>query len=137
MENRSKLPVHVVAAVVVNVKNEVLIAKRPLASHQGGLWEFPGGKLEEQELPEAGLVRELREELGIIVTDSEPFIEIQHDYPDKSVFLDVWRVNAFSGVAYGRENQKIRWVPKSELNRYQFPEANLAILTKLLNIQRD
>ena len=134
MVNQSKTPVHVVAAVVINANNEVLIAKRPQASHQGGRWEFPGGKLEEHELPEAGLVRELREELGILVTDSEPFIEIQHDYPDKSVFLEVWRVNSFSGEAYGCESQEIRWVSKSELSRYQFPDANLAILEKVLNI---
>ncbi len=133
MNKQTLKPVHVVAAVIINVKGDILIAKRPPDSHQGGLWEFPGGKLEANESPRAGLERELNEELGIRVSHCEPFLEVRHDYPDKSVLLEVWRVNAFLGEARGRELQEIRWVAKPDLNRFDFPAANAAVLNKLLD----
>ena len=134
MENLSKTPIHVVAAVITNERQEILIAKRPVDSHQGGLWEFPGGKLEENEFPQEGLVRELNEELGIWVKQSQTFLKIRHDYPDKSVLLDVWWVNVFSGEAYGREQQEIKWVKKNELQDYDFPAANTAIVNKIIEL---
>ena len=81
---------HVAAGVIRGADGHVLIAKRPLDKHQGGLWEFPGGKVEEGETAEAALARELAEELGIAVIAARPLIQVRHDYPDKQVLLDVW-----------------------------------------------
>jgi 8-oxo-dGTP diphosphatase len=120
---------HVVAAVVVNGAAQVLLAQRPLDRHQGGLWEFPGGKVEPGEAPRAALARELYEELGITVKDARPLIKVRHDYPDKSVLLDVWRVTSFAGEAHGREGQAIAWLEPRELPCLDFPAANRPIVT--------
>ncbi len=120
--------VHVVAAVITNAEGEVLIAKRPDDKHQGGLWEFPGGKLEAGENRQQALARELNEELGITIQSSQPLIQIRHHYPDQSVLLDVWRVNEFSGEAHGREGQAIKWVQSAAFDDYDFPAANHPII---------
>ncbi len=123
------MTVHVVAAVISNAEGQIFIAKRPDDKHQGGLWEFPGGKLEQNETREQGLARELEEELGITVEHCSPLIRFQYDYPDKSVHLDVWRVDAYAGGAHGREGQETRWVCVDELDNYEFPAANKPIIT--------
>lgn len=120
--------VHVVAGVIRDTESNILIAKRPLHVHQGGKWEFPGGKIEAGESRPQALARELFEELGIKPTRFNPLIQIRHNYPDKSVLLDVWEVAEFEGEASGREGQEIRWVTPSELCNYQFPEANKPIV---------
>lgn len=124
--------VHVAVAVICNSDGHILISKRPNHVHQGGLWEFPGGKLEAGETLESALKRELLEELGIAPNAYEPLVEIQHDYPDKSVLLDVWRVTDFSGEPYGREQQPVCWVAPEALVNYEFPEANLAIIRAII-----
>ncbi|MDY6984170.1 MAG: 8-oxo-dGTP diphosphatase MutT [Pseudomonadota bacterium] len=123
--------IHVVAGVILNDAGEVLLALRPKHKHKGGLWEFPGGKVEAGESPRAALARELLEEIALIVEQAEPFLMIDHDYGDKHVTLDVWRVTRFSGTPHGREGQEIAWVPVVGLENYQFPEANAAIVTAL------
>ena len=123
--------VKVVAAVIQHPQKGVLIAKRPDHLHQGGLWEFPGGKLEVGESPLEALQRELHEELGISITSAQPFLKLHHDYSDKSVELDVWSVERFEGAAVGREGQQIRWVDPAELSEYDFPAANTPILQAL------
>ena len=120
---------HVAAGVIRNAHGQVLIAKRPLDKHQGGLWEFPGGKVEPSETAEAALARELAEELGIAVTAARPLIQVRHDYPDKEVLLDVWEVSAFAGDPHGAEGQPIVWVAPEDLPRYEFPMANRPIIT--------
>ena len=120
--------VHVAAGVIVNPAGEILIAKRPEHLHQGGLWEFPGGKVEEGEQVAKALARELHEELGITVTHQRPLIRVQHDYPDKSVLLEVFYVDQFEGDAQGREGQLIEWVIPDNLRSYTFPAANQPIL---------
>ena len=92
------------------------------------MWEFPGGKVELEELPAQALVRELEEELGILVTEYSPLIQIRHDYPDKSVLLDVWKVTQFEGQPKGMEGQPIEWVAMSNLAERDFPAANLPII---------
>lgn len=119
-------------AVISNRDGDILISKRPDHVHQGGLWEFPGGKLEFGESLESALKRELLEELGIELNACQPLVEIQHDYPDKSVLLDVWSVSDFSGVPYGREQQPIRWVAPEALVEYDFPEANQPIIRAII-----
>ncbi|MGL4318493.1 MAG: Nudix family hydrolase [Pseudomonas sp.] len=120
--------VHVAAAVIRGADGRVLIAKRAADQHQGGLWEFPGGKVEEGEAVQAALARELEEELGIRVSAARPLIQVQHDYPDKQVLLDVWEVSAFSGEPHGAEGQPLAWATPRELEDYEFPAANQPIV---------
>lgn len=120
--------VHVAVGVVRNERGEILIARRHAHLHQGGLWEFPGGKVEPGESVQQALRRELREELAITVEDAAPLLKIRHWYSDRHVLLDVWQVSAFSGVPAGVEDQPIRWVAAGELSRYQFPSANRPIV---------
>lgn len=118
-----------VAAAVIRHQGKILIAQRPADKHQGGLWEFPGGKVEEAESVEQALARELEEELGIVPERSRPLIRISHDYPDKSVCLDVWEVSAFRGEPHGREGQPLRWVTPEALAGHAFPQANRPIVS--------
>ena len=121
--------IHVVAAIIYSPnRQQILIAKRPDHLHQGGLWEFPGGKVDDGESPEAALGRELREELNIQVVEAEPFHQLSHRYPDKAVFLDFWKVFEFAGDPNGNEGQQVSWVALAELDEYPFPEANKPIL---------
>ncbi|PCI81887.1 MAG: 8-oxo-dGTP diphosphatase MutT [SAR86 cluster bacterium] len=123
--------VHVAVGVLLNENREVLIALRSAHSHQGGLWEFPGGKVEEGESVEHALNREFEEELGISVQACTPLIQIRHEYSDKLVMLDVWRVERFSGIPKGKEGQAIEWRPISKLRAVDFPKANEAIIRAL------
>jgi 8-oxo-dGTP diphosphatase len=120
--------VHVAAAVIRDRQQRILIARRADGQHQGGLWEFPGGKLEPGEDARAALARELREELGIEVRAARPLITLAHDYPDKQVLLDVWEVLDFDGEPHGAEGQPLAWVTARQLPGYDFPEANRAIV---------
>ncbi|MBL4582431.1 MAG: Nudix family hydrolase [Gammaproteobacteria bacterium] len=123
--------VHVAVGVLLNDNQEVLIALRPAQSHQGGLWEFPGGKVEEGESVEHALNREFEEELGINVQACTPLIQINHEYSDKSVHLDVWRIEKFSGIPQGREGQAVEWRVLSKLREADFPKANERIIRAL------
>lgn len=129
--------VHVAVGVVLNADGKVLLARRPEHVHQGGLWEFPGGKVETNESLQAALSRELKEEIGIDVGQAiEPVIQIRHQYSDKNVFLDVWTVKQFRGDPSGREGQPLVWVDAADLlskNNYPLPTANAAIV-KALNL---
>ena len=119
---------HVAVGVVRNGQGEILIARRHDHLHQGGLWEFPGGKVEPKETVEEALKRELCEELSITVEHATPLIKIRHDYGLMRVLLDVWRVDAFGGSPYGLENQPILWVSSDELHQFDFPAANRHII---------
>jgi len=135
--NTSAKLVHVAVGVIVDKRQNILIALRPEASHQGGLWEFPGGKVEQNETVEQALSRELYEELGLVFIDGHPLLEVRHDYTDKAVLLDVWWVDSFTGQAESKEGQAIKWVSPSALSDYTFPAANKPIITavhkRLLN----
>lgn len=121
-------PVHVAVGVIANESGQILLAKRPEHLHQGGLWEFPGGKVEPGEPVPAALKRELSEELGIDTLQCHPLIQIRHNYSDKAVFLDVWKVTQFTGIPAGCEGQEIRWVEPAHLVNYTFPAANQPIV---------
>lgn len=124
--------IHVAAGVILNANNEVLLALRPLDKHQGGLWEFPGGKVESDEPVAHALARELLEELDLNVLQAEPLLITEHDYGDKRVKLDVWVVRQFSGEPHGREGQIIRWWSIAEIAALEFPAANVPIVNAVL-----
>ena len=105
------------------------------ATSQGGLWEFPGGKVEVDETIQQALVRELKEELDIIAECFEPLVVIEHDYGDKIVRLDVWLVTQFDGVPVGCEGQQVKWSTIDELTRYEFPAANKKIIEKIFSLR--
>lgn len=128
--------IHVAVGVIENARGEIFIAKRSDEAHQGGLWEFPGGKVEAGETIVQALDRELFEELGIRVQGCEPLIEIFHDYSckesgNKHVRLEIRRVINFSGEPHGKEGQPVCWVAKSELDNFQFPAANKPVIAAL------
>ena len=120
-----------VAVGVIKKNNAIFICKRANEQHQGGLWEFPGGKVEASESVFAALKRELIEEVGITIHSSSQLMVIEHDYGDKCVRLDIHVVSNFSGQAHGAEGQPSEWVNISELTHYDFPAANAEIIEKL------
>jgi len=120
-----------VAAGIILKGDKVLIAKRPSNKHQGGLWEFPGGKVETNETPFQALKRELKEEIGLDIIQADLYHDIQFNYPDKNVHLLFFMVMDFSGDAKGLEGQEVCWVSFEDLNQYEFPEANKGIVNML------
>ena len=114
-----------------DASGRVLIAQRPEGTHLAGLWEFPGGKLVPGESREAGLARELDEELGIRVLAAHPLIRVEHRYPERDVVLDVWRVESYSGEPHGREGQPIGWRDVRGLDAAEFPPADVPVLAAL------
>ncbi|MDD2740131.1 MAG: Nudix family hydrolase [Methylomonas lenta] len=123
------LALHVAVGVVRDGDGRILLTQRAKHVHQGGLWEFPGGKLDPGESVFQALQRELQEEVGIDVLDAQPLIKINHQYPDLSVLLDVWQVKRFSGLASALEGQAMQWVTPQQLSEFDFPAANLPIIT--------
>ncbi len=129
--------IKVSAAVIVNDKGQTLLSLRKVDAHQGGKWEFPGGKFEQDETAEHALERELKEELGIDILKTEPFLDVQYQYPEKEVHLHVLKVVSFAGNPRGLEGQLVRWVSANELSSLEFPDANYPILEKLLETLSD
>lgn len=126
------MPIEVAVGVIVDASGcRVLLARRASDAHQGGLWEFPGGKVERDETVAQALARELLEELAISATEWQPLLRIEHDYKDKSVALEVCLVTGFEGVPRGLQGQPLRWVSIQQLHDIDFPAANRAIVAEL------
>ena len=123
----------VAVGILIDNGGRVLVTRREKGTHQGGLWEFPGGKVEPSETIAEALSRELKEELGVLVEGVEPFMVIDHDYGDRQVKLDVYRVTRWQGEARGLEGQPLAWKLPVELVGWPFPAANTAILERLLS----
>jgi 8-oxo-dGTP diphosphatase len=123
-----------VAVGVIVKGDEILLSLRNPQQHQGGKWEFPGGKVEAGEQTVDALARELQEELLINIdkTSCKALIRVEHDYGDKQVCLDVYTLTRFEGEPQGAEQQEIRWVSRAELANLAFPEANVSILEEIL-----
>lgn len=124
-------PVHVVAAVLRDVRGRILLARRTAGRDLAGAWEFPGGKVEPGETAQQALVRELDEELGIQVLASEPLISVPQAYPGKRIVLDVHVVGAYAGVPRGRERQALAWSPPEKLASYPMPPADRPVVAAL------
>lgn len=125
--------VFVAAAALIDGRGAVLLAQRPAGKSLAGLWEFPGGKLEEGESPEAALCRELCEELGIdvCVDDLEPVSFASHAYEDFHLLMPLWAIRQWHGTPTAREGQVLAWVSADKLAAYPMPEADLPLIPVL------
>jgi mutator protein MutT len=123
--------ISVVAGVLYDEAGNVLIAQRAPDAHMGGEWEFPGGKLDPGEGRLAGLVRELREELGVEIESARPLIRIEHNYPDRLIRLDVWVVERYTGTPAGLEGQALRWLAPASLPHQRILAADMPIITAI------
>ncbi|HEY5971184.1 MAG TPA: Nudix family hydrolase [Pseudoxanthomonas sp.] len=123
--------IHVVAAVITDLRGRILLARRTEGRDLAGQWEFPGGKCEPGETPEQALVRELQEELGITVQVGPALINVPQQYPDKRLRLDVRRVVAWEGAPRGHEGQALAWVAPEKLIRYPMPPADRPVVAVL------
>lgn len=121
----------VAVGVLIDAEGRVLVSRRAPGADQGGLWEFPGGKVEARESVGDALRRELEEELGVQIEDSEPLMVVEHDYGDKQVRLDVHRVTRWQGEPRGQEGQPLAWQFPTDLSLWPFPAANTSILAGL------
>jgi len=131
MPSTAAEPLQVVIGIVRDGSGRVLIAQRAAHRHLGGLWEFPGGKIEVGETAAEALARELSEEIGIAVQRCAPLCEIEQDYGDRVVYVKVREVVAFAGDPQGREGQPVLWVPIAELAQWPMPAANTKIILNL------
>ena len=128
--------VEVVAGVIRDARGRVLLARRTEGRDLAGLWEFPGGKREPGESPEAALVRELREELGIEVDIGAALIAVPQAYPDKRLRLDVRVIEQWRGAVRGLEGQALVWVPPHKLASYAMPPADRPVVAALRQADR-
>ncbi|MEL6200798.1 MAG: 8-oxo-dGTP diphosphatase MutT [Pseudomonadota bacterium] len=123
----------VAACALVDRDNRVLIAQRPEGKSMAGLWEFPGGKVENGETPEAALIRELDEELGVTTWQSclAPLTFASHSYDDFHLLMPLYICRKFEGIARGREGQNLKWVTARNLRDFAMPEADLPLISPL------
>jgi 8-oxo-dGTP diphosphatase len=131
------LPVVLVSAVaLVDADGRVLLAQRPAGKPMAGLWEFPGGKVDPGETPEAALIRELAEELGIDVTASclAPFTFASHSYPDFHLLMPLYVCRKWSGIPTTREGQRFAWVCPARLGDYPMPPADEPLVAMLRDL---
>ena len=126
------IQLEIVAGALLDAQGRVLIAQRPAGKELAGRWEFPGGKLHANEGARDGLVRELREELGVDVLDGESLLRYPHEYPDKIVWLDLWLVTSWRGEPRGLDGQALRWVSIDELSGVDLLEADRPMVEALM-----
>jgi len=126
----------VVACALVDADGRVLLAQRPLDKPMGGLWEFPGGKVEPGERPEDALIRELHEELGIDVTEAclAPLTFSSHSYEAFNLLMPLYVCRKWEGQVCGRENQEIAWVKPVRIRDYPMPEADMPLIAPLIDL---
>lgn len=130
-------PLILVAAVVlVDADGRVLLARRPEGKSMAGLWEFPGGKIDHGETPEAALIRELAEELGIDVAASclAPFTFASHTYPDFHLLMPLYLCRRWLGIPVAREGQRLAWVRPGRLADYPMPPADKPLVAMLRDL---
>src|SRR6266481_2306717 len=126
----------VVACALIDADGRVLIAQRPEGKSMAGLWEFPGGKVETGERPEQSLIRELKEELGIIVKEEclAPLTFASHLYPDFHLLMPLYVCRRWEGIARAQEGQELAWVRQNRLKDYPMPPADLPLISHLTTL---
>jgi 8-oxo-dGTP diphosphatase len=126
----------VAACALVDADGRVLITERPAGKALAGLWEFPGGKVEPGERPEETLIRELAEELGIIVQEAclAPLTFASHTYADFQLLMPLWICRRWEGLAQGREGQRLAWVRPGKLRDYPMPPADEPLIPVIVDI---
>lgn len=126
----------VVACALIDADNRVLIAQRPEGKPMPGLWEFPGGKIEDGETPEDALIRELAEELGIVVKKPclAPLTFASHDYPDFHMLMPLFICRRWDGVPIPREAQQLKWVNARRLRDFSMPPADEPLISHLADL---
>ena len=132
----TKPMVLVAAAALIDVDGRVLICQRPEGKQLAGLWEFPGGKLEPGETPEACLIRELDEELGVRVTRSclAPFVFASHEYESFHLLMPLYLIRRWDGQPQAREHKALRWVKPVKLDDYPMPPADAPLVAWLRDL---
>ena len=123
--------IQVAVGIVFNSAGQVLVGQRVVKDRYFAKWEFPGGKIEAGESVQEALHREFLEEVSITLGESQPFMEIKHDYPDRSVQLYVHTVNQFEGEVSALEGQALKWVSIEALSELDFLQGNTAMIEKL------
>jgi 8-oxo-dGTP diphosphatase len=123
----------VVAAALVDADGRVLLAERPAGKSMAGLWEFPGGKVEAGERPEASLIRELKEELGITVKEEclAPFAFASHGYEKFHLLMPLYICRRWEGIVQPQEGQRVVWVWPREMANYPVPPADVPLIAQL------
>ncbi|CRK75106.1 8-oxo-dGTP diphosphatase MutT [Nereida ignava] len=118
------------AVALIDVDGRVLLGQRPEGKSMAGLWEFPGGKVETGETPEAALVRELNEELGIDTWESclAPLTFASHSYEKFHLLMPLFACRKWNGTPQSRENQALKWVKANELSNYPMPAADIPLI---------
>ena len=126
----------VVAAALVDADNRVLIAQRPPGKQLAGLWEFPGGKLQDGERPETALIRELAEELGITVQEAclAPLTFASHAYPEFHLLMPLYICRRWEGMARPLEGQALHWAKPGKLRDYPMPPADAPLIPALIDL---
>ena len=126
----------VAAVALVDVDGRVLIAKRPEGKTLAGLWEFPGGKVEAHEQPESALIRELKEELAIDVTEAclAPLTFASHSYGDFHLLMPLYVCRRWKGLVTAAEGQELKWVSPVKLRDYPMPPADLPLIPHLIDL---
>ena len=126
----------VAACALIDADGRVLIAQRPQGKSMAGLWEFPGGKVEPGERPEQCLIRELKEELGIIVREQclAPLTFASHSYPDFYLLMPLYVCRRWEGIVTAQEHQALKWVRPGELKNYPMPPADEPLISHLTTL---
>jgi 8-oxo-dGTP diphosphatase len=126
----------VAACALIDPDGRVLLAQRPEGKAMAGLWEFPGGKVEAGERPEESLIRELKEELGIVVNEEclAPLTFASHRYPEFQLLMPLYVCRRWEGIAAAREGQKLKWVRSNDLRNYSMPPADEPLIPHLINL---
>jgi len=126
----------VAACALIDADGRVLLAERPAGKSMAGLWEFPGGKVETGERPETTLIRELKEELDIVVEEPclAPLTFASHSYPDFHLLMPLYVCRRWNGMVTAREGQKLVWVRPNRLRDYKMPPADEPLVAHLMTL---